>query len=113
MRLMLMMVLMLLAAASHAQPVPLRLRLSKRLRQFASPMTPLKRANLRLLRRRRNSMALNQRANGSWPTRKLARTEANWKQVMGSICTGCVPSVSPCPSHASQDDGFVTKAVSG
>ena len=26
---------------------------------------------------------------------KLARTEANWKKVMGSICTGCVPRSKP------------------
>lgn len=97
MRLMLMMVLMLLAAASHAQPVaaptpPVQAPAAIRNADDASEKSKLEAA------------AEAKKLDGAESARqrkladeKLARTEANWKKVMGSICTGCVPRSKPVP----------------
>ena len=114
MRLMLMMVLMLLAAASHAQPVaaptpPVQAPAAIRNADDASEKSKLEAA------------AEAKKLDGAESARqrkladeKLARTEAKWKKVMGSICTGCVPRSKPrALLTLVKMTVFVTKAVSG
>jgi hypothetical protein len=96
MRLVLFMVLMVVAAGSHAQPTtaptpqaPAALRNADE----ASEKSKLEAAAAKT-KKLDDAEAVRQR---KLADEKIARTEANWKKVMGSICTGCVPRTKPVP----------------
>src|SRR5215203_6042685 len=98
MRLLLFMVLMVVAAASHAQPTaaptpPVKAPAALRNADEASEKSKLEAAAAKT-KKLDDAEAARQR---KLADEKIARTEANWKKVMGSICTGCVPRNKPVP----------------
>jgi hypothetical protein len=95
MRLVLFMVLMVVAAGSHAQPTaaPTPQAPAARRTDEASEKSKLEAAAAKT-KKLDDAEAVRQR---KLADEKIARTEANWKKVMGSICTGCVPRTKPVP----------------
>ena len=96
MRLVLFMMLMVVTAGSHAQPTtapapPLKAPAAVRNADEASEKSKLE-AAAEKTKKLDDAEAARQR---KLADEKIARTEANWKKVMGSICTGCVPRSKP------------------
>ena len=90
--------LMVVAAASHAQPTAaptptVKAPAALRNADEASEKSKLEAAAAKT-KKLDDAEAARQR---KLADEKIARTEANWKKVMGSICTGCVPRTKPVP----------------